>query len=88
MGVYLEGAFAVMASEASLVVDTVICRQLIHQIHSLITGHAFLGCSCKRHAFQFSMGEALVPPSLTWPLMGSRKQEEEEIRKGGEGRWR
>lgn len=47
--IYLEGSFAVVASEAGFMVNTVISSELVNKIHSLVTGHAFLGCSCKCH---------------------------------------
>ena len=46
--IHLEGAFAVMAPKAGLVVDLVVSCELIHQIHSLLTCLALLGCPCKR----------------------------------------
>lgn len=45
----LKGAFAVVASKASLVINTVISGKLINQIHSFVAGCTFLGCSCKCH---------------------------------------
>lgn len=45
----LESPFAVVASKTSLVEDSVICSQLVHKVYSLVTCHAFLGCTCKCH---------------------------------------
>lgn len=49
--VNLESALAVVASKASFVIDTIISSELINKIHSFVTGHAFLSCSCKCHSF-------------------------------------
>lgn len=38
-----------VASEASLVVDSVIRSQFVDQINSFLARHTFLGCACKRH---------------------------------------
>lgn len=48
-GVYLEGTLAVVASEASFVVNALVCCQPINRIHSFITSSTFLGCSNKCH---------------------------------------
>lgn len=39
-----------VASEASFVIDAIISSELVHQVHSLVACHAFLGCTCKCHA--------------------------------------
>lgn len=49
---YLEGAIAMVASEAGLVVNPVIGGQLVDQIHCLFAGFALLGCSCECHVFE------------------------------------
>lgn len=48
-GVYLEGTLAMVASEASFVVNALVCCQPINRIHSFITSSTFLGCSNKCH---------------------------------------
>lgn len=46
----LKGSLAMVASEASLVVDLIISSKLIHQIHSLLTRLALLSSACEgRH---------------------------------------
>lgn len=49
----LEGTSAVMATEASLVINAIISSELIHQIHSLVTGFAFLCGTSKCHCCLF-----------------------------------
>lgn len=48
----LEGTSTMVASEAGLVINSIIGGQPINQIHGLLAGHAFLGGSCKGHGFQ------------------------------------
>lgn len=48
-GVYLEGTLAMVASEASFVVNALVCCQPINRIHSFIASSTFLGCSNKCH---------------------------------------
>lgn len=43
----LEGSFAMVAPEASFVIDPIIGRQLVNKVHSFVTGHAFLLGSSK-----------------------------------------
>jgi len=47
--VYLKAVFAVVAFEARFVVSNTISRELIHQIHGLVTSLAFLLGPRKRH---------------------------------------
>ena len=58
----LESALAVVASEAGLVVDLVISSELIHQVHSLLTGLTLLGSPCKSCHLRSS---STPPPSNT-----------------------
>lgn len=46
---HLEGAFAVVAPEAGLVVNAVVGGQLVDQVHRLLARHALLGRPCESH---------------------------------------
>ena len=50
---YLESTLAMVTSEASLVVNPIISRQLINQVDSLVACHAFLLSPCKGSHFCF-----------------------------------
>jgi len=59
--VNLKTAFAVVAFEARLMISNSISRELIHQIHSLVTDLALLLGPYKRHRFFTSLLSLLFP---------------------------
>lgn len=77
----LESALAVVASEASFVIDTIISSELINKIHSFVTGHAFLCCSCKCHCFTHTKKSRKFKKIKTERIDG-REAENEMIIKG------
>lgn len=84
----LECSFAVVASEASLMVHSVICCQLINQINCFVTSHALLSCSCKCHISLFPIlspyqSATKVYDPFVWALNRGEEQNKwrrEEIR--------
>jgi hypothetical protein len=63
---YLEGALAVVAAEAGLVVDAVVGGELVDEVHRLVAGGALGGRPLEggRHC----PASSLLPPATTQSL--------------------